>query len=278
MNKDRKPRRRALALAAALATTGGAGLALVMATTAGAVTSTAPATTTTRTQGVTSSQSPAGTAVATQSSSTASAAPPASAAPITAPARSSSGNPATTDPPRLTATQLPAASAEKWDPAGPPSTRDITGHDITENECFKAEGANTWTQQAFYGGDGQNTAIQDSFTFSSAGAAESAYQDAVTGMDACRQTSVALQQKNGVTPDAKVAQTASGTAAAAWKRTWTGVMGMSADSPQTNHIYLAVNGARLIVLQFTEFPGQAAPYDTAGDPQVLTMLTDELAE
>jgi hypothetical protein len=33
----------------------------------------------------------------------------------------------------------------------------------------------------------------------------------------------------------------------------------------------------LIVLQFTEFPGHAAPYDVARDPQVLAMLDAESA-
>jgi hypothetical protein len=54
-------------------------------------------------------------------------------------------------------------------------------------------------------------------------------------------------------------------------------MGISAGGPQTNHFYVAVNGTRLIVLQFTEFPGQATRYNVAADPQVLAMLDAELA-
>jgi hypothetical protein len=55
-------------------------------------------------------------------------------------------------------------------------------------------------------------------------------------------------------------------------------MGISADGPQTNHLYFAVNGTRLVVLQFTEFPGTSAPYNAAGDPQILAMLSTELAQ
>jgi len=178
---------------------------------------------------------------------------------------------------QLTSGQLPALSAEKWVATGAPSTRSIAGHDIGENECAKVDGASTWTQQAFSGGDGQNVAIQDTFVFTNAAAARSAYQNVVTGMDGCQQTTRALQAANKVALDASVTETAGQPEAAAWKRSWTGVMGMSAEGPQTNHYYLAVNGTRLIVLQFTEFPGQAAPYDVAADPQVLAMLDAELA-
>lgn len=161
---------------------------------------------------------------------------------------------------------------------GHPSTRDIAGHDIDENECAKVSGANSWTQQAFSGGDGQNDAIQDTFVFASAGAARSAYQNVAVGMGSCQQTTRTLQSANKVLIDARVTETASRSQADAWQRDWTGVMGMSADGPQVNHVYLAVNGTRLIVLQFTEYPGHAAPYDTAADPQVLAMLATELAE
>ena len=179
---------------------------------------------------------------------------------------------------QLTATQLPADSAEKWVPAGTPSTRTVAGHDIGENECAKVDGATTWIQQSFSGGDSQNVAIQDTFGFTSATAARSAYQSVVTGMDACQHTTRALQATNRVVPaDATVTETASKADAAAWKRNWTGVMGMSADGPQTNHVYIAVDGSRLIVLQFTEFPGDAAPYDVSTDPAVLSMLSAELA-
>jgi len=177
---------------------------------------------------------------------------------------------------QLAASQLPALAAEKWTAVGAPSTRAIAGHDIGENECVKVDGADTWSQQAFSGGDGQNVAIQDTFVFGSAANASSAYQVLVSGMGACQQTTRALQAANKVSVNARVTETASRSDEAAWERTWTGVMGMSADGPQTNHLYVAVDGARLIVLQFTEFPGQAAAYNVSADPSVLSMLGAEL--
>jgi hypothetical protein len=196
-----------------------------------------------------------------------------------APSAGSTSSPSVSSTPQaqIAPKQLPAAAAENWVPVGTQSTRTIAGHDIGENECAKVRGADIWTQQSFSGGDGENVAIQDTFVFTSADAARSAYQNVVAGMDTCRQTTRALQTANKVPADASVTETASQVDAATWKRNWTGVLGMSADGPQTNHVYLAVNGTRLIVLQFTEFPHQAAPYDTAADPQVLAMLDTELA-
>lgn len=176
---------------------------------------------------------------------------------------------------QLEPTQLPGVAAEKWKPIGKPNSRAIAGHDITENECAQVHGASTWVQQGFSGGDGQNVAIQDTFAFSGAAAAQSAYTAFVTEMADCLQTTRALQQSNGVTPDAVVRQTGAIAQALAWERTWTGVLGLSAAGTQTNHIYAAVNGVQLIVLQFTEFPGSAAPYAVSGDPQVLAMLATE---
>jgi hypothetical protein len=178
---------------------------------------------------------------------------------------------------QLAPRQLPAFTAEKWRPIGSPATRAVGGHDIGENECAKVDGATTWTQQGFSGGDGQNVAIQDTFVFTSASAAQTAYQHVVTGMDRCQQTTRALQAASKVPVDATVTVTASAPNAEAWQRTWTGVMGISAGGRQTNHFYAAVNRTRLVILQFTEFPGQAAPYNVAADPQVLAMLDAELA-
>lgn len=218
-------------------------------------------------------------------SATASTATTANAANVSHPAASTSGtvsgsaapSAGQAQPVQLAASQLPAPAAEKWAPVGAPSTRAVAGHDIGENECAKVVGAETWTQQAFSGGDGQNVAIQDTFVFGSTATASSAYQNLVTGMGACRQTTRALQTANKVSADASVVETASQIDAAAWERSWTGVMGMSAAGPQTNHLYVAVDGARLIVLQFTEFPGQAAAYHVSADPSVLSMLGAELA-
>jgi hypothetical protein len=160
---------------------------------------------------------------------------------------------------------------------GSASTRGVAGHDIGENECAKVRGADVWVQQAFSGGAGQNVAIQDTLAFTSADAAQAAYTDVVSGMNGCQQTTRAVQAAHKTPADAEVVRTGSGSHAGAWMRSWTGVMGVSAAGPQTNHFYAAVNGTRLIVLQFTEFPGQAAPYNVSGDPQVLAMLGAESA-
>jgi hypothetical protein len=180
-------------------------------------------------------------------------------------------------PIQLSATQLPDAAAEQWTPIGEPNTRTITGHDIRENECASVHGARTWSQQGFSGDSGQTAAVQDTFTFDSRSEAQAAYQGIATAMAHCQATTRSLQSVNHTPPNAVVRQTAKLASSIAWERTWTGVMGISAEGPQTNHLYLAVSGAVLIVLQFTEFPGHAAPYDVARDPQVLAMLDAEPA-
>lgn len=295
MKQKSHARRHVLAVVAAVITLGGGTIALVMADSAGAVASAEPKALTSNTHIVpmgaaTGTGSSASTRVTTagagpiSSASTAVSAPagagPTSSAStaVSAPASvRTSAEPASGGRGQLAATQLPAAVAEKWSPVGASSTRSIAGHDIGENECAKVDGASVWIQQAFSGGDGQNVAIQDTFTFADADSAQTAYQGLVTGMNGCQQTTRALQVANKAPLDAKVMRTADSAQADAWERNWTGVMGMSAEGPQTNHFYLAVNGSRLIVLQFTEFPGQAAPYDIAGDGQVLAELTAELA-
>lgn len=178
---------------------------------------------------------------------------------------------------QLAAPQLPGYFAENWVPVGSQNTRIIDGHEIGENECAKVDGAGTWTQQSFSGGGGQNVAIQDTFAFTSPGTAQAAYQNVVAGMRACQQVTRALQASNKVSVDATVTDTASQAEAAAWKRSWTGVMGMSAAGPQTNHLYVALAGTSLIVLQFTEFPGLAATYDVTADPGVLSIIEAGLA-
>jgi len=273
MNKTKRARRRVLVLGITAGVAAAGCLGVVLAESAGAATPAAsagraPSTYIVPTAAPSGLPTRTGTAAATASPS--------------APAGGSASSPSIssarqTPRAQLAAKQLPAAAAEKWVPVGTQSTRSIAGHDIGEIECAKVRGADIWTQQGFSGGDGQNVAIQDTFTFTSAGGAETAYRDFVAGMDTCQQITRALQTANKVPADARVTETASLADAAAWRRGWTGVMGMSAEGPQTNHIYLAVNGTRLIVLQFTEFPGQAAPYDTAADPQVLAMLETELA-
>jgi hypothetical protein len=171
---------------------------------------------------------------------------------------------------------LPGYSAEKWVPIGTQSTRTIDGHAIGENECAEVDGAGAWTQQSFSGG-GQDVVIQDTFAFASSGTAQAAYQNFVTGMLTCQQVTRALQASNKAPVDATVTNTASQAEAAAWKRSWTGVMGMSAAGPQTNHLYVALVGTSLIVLQFTEFPGHAPVYDVTADPGVLSIIEAGLA-
>lgn len=178
---------------------------------------------------------------------------------------------------RVSAARLPAAAAQKWTPIGQPNTHAIAGHDIRENECVSVAGATTWTQQGFSGDGGQTAAIQDTFAFPSSAQARAAYQATVTAMARCQTATRAYQRANHTPSDAIVRQTARLDRSVAWERTWTGVLGMSAEGPQVNHLYLAAGGSVLIVLQFTEFPGHTAPYDVACDPQVLTMLDAELA-
>ena len=205
----------------------------------------------------------------------------ASAARPTPRVSSSSPKPAATTPPsrsvQLVATQLPAAQAENWQAVGTPTTRTITGHDIGENECADVDGATTWTQQGYLGSGGQEPAIQDTFSFASAAAAQSAYTEFVSAMADCQATTRSLQHANHLPPDALVRQTAAAPHGLAWERVWTGVLGMSAEGPQTNHTYLAVSDTRLVVLQFTEFPGSAL-YAVSGDSHVLDQLGIELAD
>ncbi|SEM36032.1 hypothetical protein [Streptacidiphilus jiangxiensis] len=179
---------------------------------------------------------------------------------------------------QLAAAQLPASAVERWQPVGVPRTRTVVGHDIGENECVKVHGATTWTQQAFAGGDGQNMAVQDTFSLPTTAAARSAYQSIVAEMDACQATSRAVQTSAGITANAAVVTTDRLANAGSWQRTWTGVLGTSASGPQTNHFYAAVAGTHLIVLTFSEYPGHGSAYATSGDAQVLATLTGELAK
>jgi hypothetical protein len=280
-----------LAAATGLVVAGGAALGLVMAQSAGASAHDAPTATASWHTTVPLPQSTTQNPPGAQNTRTAPSRPPTrppatSAAPATSTAASNAGatRPSGADPGvpsaqqkvQLTTTQVPGFSAEQWKPAGSPVVRAVAGHDIGENECVSIDAATGWVQQSFSGA-GQNVAIQDSFAFTDAAAAHAAYADVVSDMASCTQTSRALQAKNGIGQDAKVVRTASTPSAAAWERTWTGVMGMSSGGPQINHLYAAVSGSELIVLQFTEFPGQAAPYDTAMDPGVLAMLANEQA-
>jgi hypothetical protein len=259
MKNNRRPRR-VIVLAAALAVAGGGGAALVLAGSAGAATSVWA------------------TAAHTHSPHAVPMAPPAAGpARRPSPAAAPAPVPAQIRAVQLSAAQLPAAATQKWTPVGTPSTRAITGHGIRENECASVRRARTWTQQGFSGDRGQTAAIQDTFAFASSAAAQAAYQGIVTAMARCEAVTRAYQRTHHVPADAVVTQTASRAHSLAWERKWTGVLGMSAAGPQANHFYLAALGRVLIVMQFTEFPGQTARYDAGHDPQVLAMLDTELA-
>jgi hypothetical protein len=287
MMMTRAARRRTLALAVAAGVAGAGCLGIVLADSAGAAVPAAGATRTQSTHIVAMAPAssaptaqatgPAGATNRTSAAAHGIASTPGSAAGTASNASGASSIAGQAQQVQLAPAQLPALSAEKWVAVGAPSVRDIAGHDIGENECAKVDGANVWTQQAFSGGDGQNVAIQDTFVFTSTAGAQAAYQHIVTGMHGCQQTTRALQTANKVQSDASVTETATRSDAAAWERDWTGVMGMSAAGPQTNHFYVAVQGTRLIALQFTEFPGHAAPYNVSADPSVVAMLEAELA-
>lgn len=258
--KNNRRARRVIVLAAALAVVGGGGAALLLAGSSGA----APARAT-----AAQAQNPHVLPMAPPPSDTPARGPGAAAAPAPPSARIRAV--------QLSAAQLPAAAAQKWTPTGKPNARTITGHAIRENECASVRGATTWTQQGFTGDRGQTPAIQDTFSFGSSGGARAAFKSVVTGMARCQAVTRAYQRRNHTRADAVVKQTASRAHSVAWERTWTGVMGISAAGPQANHFYLALDGPVLTDLQFTEFPGHAASYRFAHDPQVLAMLDAELA-
>jgi hypothetical protein len=177
----------------------------------------------------------------------------------------------------LAPSRLAAYTAESWtaEAAGP--IRNVAGHDIELNECATVDGASTWQQQP-YASSGGNSAILETYTFSTASGAQSAFAKALSGMNGCQATSRALQTANHVTADAVTRQTANAANAAAYERTWTGFRGISAAGPQTNHLYLAGRGTTVLILHFDELPGsKAKPYDVRSDPSVLTMLLGLLA-
>lgn len=174
--------------------------------------------------------------------------------------------------------QLPGYTTESWTAQTAGQVRDVTGHDIELNECATVHGASTWQQQA-YTSSGGNSAILETYTFPAAADAQAAYTAVLSGMQSCQATSRALQTANGITADAVTQQTASATDAVAFERTWTGVEGVSAAGPQTNHLYIAERGSTVLILHFDELAAgaTATPYDVRNDPAVLSMLTAALA-
>ncbi|MFE7099007.1 hypothetical protein, partial [Streptomyces erythrochromogenes] len=174
---------------------------------------------------------------------------------------------------------LAAVTARSWTAQAPGPVRQIAGHDIALNECAKVRGAATWQQQPYLSSGG-NSAVLEIYTFGTEAAADAAYEGVRSGMDSCQATSRALQSANRLTADAVSRQTAAAPDAVAFERTWTGVEGLSAHGAQTNHLYLAVHGTRVLVLHFDELAEgtpKAAPYDAKQDPNVLSLLTNLLA-
>ncbi|MGW2667687.1 hypothetical protein ACWC5F_06435 [Streptomyces sp. NPDC001272] len=174
---------------------------------------------------------------------------------------------------------LAAVTAQSWTAHAPGPVRQITGHDIALNECASVRGAATWQQQPYLS-NGGNSAVLEIYTFGTEAAAAAANEGIRSGMSSCQATSKALQSANHLTPDAVTRQTADATDAVAFERTWTGVEGISAHGAQTNHLYLAAHGTRVLVLHFDELSEgsrAAAPYNTHQDPNVLSLLTNLLA-
>lgn len=207
--------------------------------------------------------------------------PSAPVAQPTAPTSSRAPQKASADEVRVTvaAARLPGYTLESWtaQPAGP--VRVVTGHAIELNECATVRGAATW-QQTSYAGSGGDSAILETYTFSAADTADTAYNTVLAGMRSCQATSRAAQVADHITPDAVSKETASAADAAAFSRTWTGVEGVSAAGPQTNHLYLAMSGTTVLILHFDELASDTsvAPYDVRDDPAVLSMLSNVLAD
>lgn len=183
--------------------------------------------------------------------------------------------PQTATPARLSTAQLPDSADEGWKLLAPARTQPVTSA-IQLNECASVAGATSW-QQAAYISVHRTPAEQDVFTFGDASAAKAAYQSLLARMGDCQAQSRALQGKSHLTADATVAATATTAQGTAWSRRWTGVEGISAAGPQTNHLYAVQQGASLAVVHFDEWAGtQAAPYDTRADQDVLSAVARQL--
>ncbi|MFI9273124.1 hypothetical protein ACIGXM_20685 [Kitasatospora sp. NPDC052896] len=205
----------------------------------------------------------AGSPTVTASSSTAGspsaseAAKPAVPAPSGDPAGSAAASNSVAAPPApLPAAQLPDSTAAQWKPIAPPHTQPVH-HQIQLNECAVVNDAATWQQQG-YVSSFDTPAIQDSFTFADAAAAQDSYRAVLAAMDDCQAKSVALQTASKITPDAQVSRTATTADGAAYARQWTGVAPLSAPGRQTNHVYVVQRGSVLTVLQY------AVPATTTG--------------
>ncbi|MFD8808293.1 hypothetical protein [Streptomyces sp. NPDC059597] len=177
----------------------------------------------------------------------------------------------------LPAAKLPDAHRSAWKAMGPPQTRQTT-HDVNVSECGSVHGAVGWRQQG-YAGKANNPAIQDTFTFTSAAAADTAYRKLLTAFGGCRHNLRALQAEHGAPRDAVITKTASITDGTAYSRSWTAVPGISMPGRQTNHYYVVRRGAALTVVQYTQ-PGVTAPADPhhqdSGDRADLSTIAEHM--
>ncbi|MFD8693571.1 hypothetical protein [Kitasatospora purpeofusca] len=168
--------------------------------------------------------------------------------------------------------QLPIAPKFDWKPDGPLSSQDVSGRKITLNECASITGAGTWQQQGYRTATG-NPAGQQLFSFPAPEAAHAAYQQLLSAMDGCQESSRQLQARQAAPQDATAARTAATADGASWVRKWTGVGGMSAPDQQTNHLYALQQGAVLTLFQFDELNERPGPaHDVGTDASVLTAL------
>ncbi|MBB4921380.1 hypothetical protein [Kitasatospora kifunensis] len=176
---------------------------------------------------------------------------------------------------QLSADQLPAGAVERWQPLAAPRTQAVTGA-IQVNECASITGAVSWQQQAYVSAY-RTPAEQDLFRFQDGPAARAAYQNLLTQMASCQDQSRALQAKALGSSDALVTQTAATGQGIAWSRQWTGVEGISAAGPQTDHLYAVQQGSALAVVHFDEWAGVGtAPYSTRADGDLLTSVAHRL--
>lgn len=196
----------------------------------------------------------------------------ASAPPSTAPATTSAPVSGT----RLTAAQLPDGATEKWQAIAPARVQPVTGQGVEVSECATVHGATTW-QQLAYASVYQTPAEQDVFSFPSSAAAHTAEQNLTAQMRDCQSTSRALQSTSHIVVDAQVTRTATTAQGAAWSRQWTGVEGLSAAGPQTDHLYTVQVGSTLAVIHFDQWAAShPAPYSTRADQALLSAVARQL--
>lgn len=176
-------------------------------------------------------------------------------------------------PVELAAAQMPGAVSEGWKPDGPAMVRATAGHDIGFGECASAEGSTSWIQHGYTAADGQDTADQDTFTYTDTAEAEAAFTAAADEMQACQPISRALQSADQAMPGALVSQTGVGSGAYAWTRTWDGVDGLAAAGGRTARYFVVMHANTLVVVTVIEYAGStSAPIDAGTNPRILTGL------